>query len=62
MSINATISIEDMPQVVHKLRVELASLLRELAEGELKVVRGKMNEAADLFEAGLRPGDADARG
>ena len=59
MAVMATIRIEDSAELVHKLRVEMANILRQSAEGEITIVRKKMNEAADTFETGIKPGDVD---
>lgn len=46
------ISITDMPEVIWELRRQMASILREEAEGERPDVAKKLRAIADDFEVG----------
>lgn len=60
MKSKMAISITDIPEALAGMRMELASITRELAESEaLPMVAKRLREIADAFEAGIRPGDVD---
>jgi hypothetical protein len=51
-SLNMTINVENMPEVISRIRLEMAKMLRSEAEGEPRIVAKKLLELAALFEVG----------
>jgi len=55
-----TISIEGIPEALYGMRLEVASIVRELADSEaIPQVALRLREVADAFECGARPDEAD---
>ena len=51
----ARLSVVDMPEVLAALRLELAAILRQVAEDEVPPVAARLRAVAAAFEAGQSP-------
>jgi hypothetical protein len=57
LTLQATLRLDDLPEVLAALRLELATILRQVAEDEAPPVAHRLRAIAAAFEAGRSGGD-----